>query len=64
MKMQGKIIHYSEQSRSGLISGEDGHRYSFLLSAWIDKGKPRPGMAIDFQCKGREVFCVCPATPA
>ncbi|MBI3441869.1 MAG: hypothetical protein HY052_08765 [Proteobacteria bacterium] len=57
--MKGKIIHYNQETHRGLISGEDGLRYHFQLSAWIDKMMPRPGMQVGFQCQEQEVLCVC-----
>jgi len=32
--MKGKVLEYSEDSRTGVISGDDGNRYKLNISEW------------------------------
>ncbi|MEA3498459.1 MAG: hypothetical protein U9R16_05300 [Campylobacterota bacterium] len=34
--MKGKILEYSIQNSNGVISGDDGKRYNFNSSKWIN----------------------------
>ena len=47
--MQGQILDYSAQTNEGIISGEDGSRYTFAGSAWNDSTPPARGMRVDFE---------------
>ncbi len=47
--MKGHILDFSIQSNSGLISGDDGKRYSFVGSEWKESNAPMRGMAVDFE---------------
>jgi len=46
--MKGKILDYSIQTNTGVISGEDNKRYIFTLSEWRGTGIPNRGMTVDF----------------
>ena len=46
--MQGKILDFSVQSSTGVISGQDNKRYQFSGSEWKEQQLPRRGMAVDF----------------
>ena len=47
--MNGLILEFSIQTNSGLISGDDGHRYSFTGVEWQDAASPARGMRVDFE---------------
>ena len=47
--MKGSLLNYSTDTRSGVISGEDGHRYSFRESDWNDSRNPENGLRVDFE---------------
>lgn len=49
--MKGQVLEFSVQTNSGLISGEDGARYSFSGSEWHSgsSGFPTAGMRVDFE---------------
>ena len=51
--MQGQILDYSVQRNSGVISGDDGSRYTFEGSDWNDDVVPSRGMRIDFDIEGK-----------
>jgi hypothetical protein len=46
--MKGIILNYSIQSNSGIITCDDGNRYSFVSSEWKEEGFPEKGLVVDF----------------
>src|SRR5690349_15723924 len=46
--MKGQILDYSAQTNSGVISGADGSRYTFVGSEWKGDSLPIRGTAVDF----------------
>ena len=46
--MKGTILDFSIQTNSGIISGEDQKRYSFIGSEWKEISPPQRGLNIDF----------------
>jgi len=50
-KMKGTILDFSIQTNTGIISGEDGKRYSFTGAEWKDSAHPAKGMSVDFEPK-------------
>ncbi len=52
--MKGQILNFSIQSNSGTISGEDGERYNFDVSAWKENRLPARGMSVDFSVEGNQ----------
>jgi hypothetical protein len=48
--VRGTILDYTVQTNAGIISGNDGHRYSFQGADWKETGKfPTKGMVVDFE---------------
>ncbi len=47
--MKGRILDYSVQTNSGIISGDDGNRYTFTGSEWKEMRVPARGMYVDFE---------------
>lgn len=47
--MQGRILEYSVQTNTGVISGNDGGRYYFNGSEWKGNAVPTRGMVVDFE---------------
>jgi TM2 domain-containing membrane protein YozV len=58
--MRGKVLSYSDLDGSGLISGDDGHRYSFTRGdLGNDVRSVIPGTEVDFEISegaARSVF--------
>lgn len=52
--MKGEILDYSIQTNSGIISGDDGNRYSFTRAEWKAGTPPTKGLYIDFEAIDRE----------
>lgn len=46
--MKGKILDFSIQTNTGLISGEDSQRYTFSGSEWKEANPPVKGQEVDF----------------
>ena len=47
--MQGRILEFSIQTNTGIISGNDGSRYYFSGAEWKTNGVPVRGMTVDFE---------------
>jgi len=47
--MKGKILDYSIQNSSGIISGEDGNRYEFTNAEWKSDKAPKANQSVDFE---------------
>ncbi len=50
--MQGQVLDYSVQANEGVISGDDGIRYTFAGSEWREDVIPARGMRVDFAVDG------------
>jgi len=50
--MKGKILDFSVENGSGIISAEDGNRYSFNVSEWKGSGNPTVNQTVDFMVNG------------
>lgn len=46
--MKGKILDFSIQTSSGIITGEDNKRYQFSGSEWKEQSIPQRGIDVDF----------------
>ena len=47
--MKGTILDFTIQTNAGIISGDDGKRYSFAGAEWKDTAHPVKGMVVDFE---------------
>jgi len=56
--MRGKVIDYSVQTNTGVISGSDGKHYQFSGSNWKVAQAPTIGMDVDFQAAGDEAVSI------
>ncbi len=52
--MKGKILDYSIQKSSGVITCNYENRYTFNTLAWQDSKSQKVGQAIDFKIDGKE----------
>lgn len=50
--MKGTILNFNPASREGVISGEDGNRYSFEAQEWKSAVSPASGSHVDFSING------------
>jgi TM2 domain-containing membrane protein YozV len=59
--MKGKILDFSVQSNSGVISADDGKRYTFAGSEWKSTSStPRQEMRVDFEPNGESATGIYP----
>ena len=47
--MKGRVLSYSVQENTGVISGDDGRRYTFEGPQWREQDLPVQGVYVDFQ---------------
>ena len=50
--MKGKILDYNIQESTGIISGDDGQRYSFSNNEWKASESPKANQNVDFEIDG------------
>ena len=58
--MKGSILDYQPDSRSGVISGEDGQRYQFDAPQWQGSDEISAGRSIDFVANGDKAESIYP----
>ncbi len=56
--MQGRVLYYIAQTESGVITGDDGKRYTFVASEWKDAVPPTRGMNVDFEIQEGEARAI------
>ena len=59
--MKGRVLDYSVQANEGVISGDDGERYTFQGADWKGQEVPKAGMVVDFVARGRRAEAIYPA---
>ncbi len=50
--MQGRVLDVLIHTNFGVISGDDGNRYSFTNAGWRTPSSPRQEMQVDFESDG------------
>ena len=56
--MKGRVLDYSVQTNSGVISGQDDVRYTFVGSEWKGDVPPARGMSVDFDAQGTTAVAI------
>lgn len=56
--MQGEILDYSVQLGEGVISGDDGNRYTFTGGEWKERALPERGMWVDFEVRNNAALSI------
>lgn len=46
--MKGKVLDFNSENRTGVISGDDGSRYTFEINQWRNSALPKVGSLVDF----------------
>ena len=46
--MKGKILDFNSESRTGIITADDGNRYNFDVAQWKSSVLPKSGAKVDF----------------
>jgi len=56
--VQGEILDYSVQIGEGVISGDDGNRYTFTGGEWKESALPERGMWVDFEVRNNAALSI------
>ncbi len=56
--MKGRLLDFSIQTNSGIISGDDGNRYTFTGDQWKENTTPERGTYVDFEIRDTEALGV------
>ena len=56
--MKGKVLEFNGESRTGLISGDDGKRYTFDAVEWRGTALPKSGNKVDFSINGEKAEAI------
>ena len=56
--MQGSILSFTVQTGEGLISGDDGQRYTFTGAEWREASPPIRSERVDFHPEGGQALAV------
>lgn len=65
--MRGQVLGVDARTGAGLLSGDDGRRYTFSPADWAQQGEPRIGQTVDFEtADGRalNIFPLVASAPA
>ena len=62
--MKGKILEFNAESRTGVISGDNGSRYSYEINEWKGANLPKAGDLVDFSAKEEKAEAIYPDAPA
>lgn len=64
--MRGQVLGVDTRTGDGIVTGDDGRRYSFKPLDWAARGEPAVGMEVDFEThesRALSIFPV-PGTPS
>ena len=53
---QGRVLAFDDEEGTGVISGDNGSRYSFIIQEWRSQSPPQPGMHVDFVSDDHEAM--------
>ena len=58
--MRGQVLGVDTRTGDGIVSGDDGRRYSFRPGDWADRGEPAIGMHVDFEPQESRALSIFP----
>jgi TM2 domain-containing membrane protein YozV len=58
--MRGQVLGVDARTGDGIVSGDDGRRYSFRPADWADRGEPAVGMYVDFDVSENRALSIFP----
>lgn len=58
--MRGHILGVDTRTGDGMITGEDGRRYSFRPADWAHRGEPAVGLYVDFEASESRALSIFP----
>lgn len=58
--MRGQVLGVDTRTGDGIVTGEDGRRYSFKPLDWAHRGEPEIGMIVDFEAAENRALSIFP----
>jgi TM2 domain-containing membrane protein YozV len=58
--MRGQVLGVDTRTGDGIVTGDDGRRYSFKPADWADRGEPAVGMFVDFETHETRALSIFP----
>lgn len=58
--MRGQVLGVDSRTGDGIVTGEDGRRYSFKPLDWAARGEPAIGMEVDFETHESRALSIFP----
>jgi TM2 domain-containing membrane protein YozV len=58
--MRGQVLGVDTRTGHGIVTGEDGRRYSFGQDDWAHRGEPAIGMHVDFEAMDNRALSLFP----
>lgn len=58
--MRGQVLGVDSRTGDGIVTGEDGRRYSFKPLDWAARGEPAIGMQVDFETHESRALSIFP----
>ena len=62
--MRGQVLGVDTRTGDGIVTGEDGRRYSFKPLDWAARGEPAIGMEVDFETHESRALSIFPVPGA
>jgi TM2 domain-containing membrane protein YozV len=59
-RMRGQVLGVDTRTGDGIVTGDDGRRYSFRPADWADRGEPAVGMWVDFEANQSRALSIFP----
>lgn len=58
--MRGQVLGVDTRTGDGIVTGDDGRRYSFKPDDWAHRGEPAIGMIVDFEAADNRALSIFP----
>jgi len=58
--MRGQVLGVDTRTGDGIVTGDDGRRYSFRPEDWAHRGEPAIGMIVDFETADNRALSIFP----
>ena len=58
--MRGQVLGVDTRTGDGIVTGDDGRRYSFKPDDWAHRGEPAIGMIVDFETADNRALSIFP----
>ena len=58
--MRGQVLGVDVRTGDGVLTGDDGRRYSFTPADWAHRGEPAIGMYVDFEPEQNHALSIFP----